>query len=66
MEVKGKARSRALRTGARHAASTEPMNYDREVTDGKILIGVEHPPDGSIQSLERSLCAPPGARVKTV
>ena len=40
--------------------------YDREVTDGKILIGVEHPPDGSIQSLERSLCAPPGARVKTV
>ena len=40
--------------------------YDPEVTDGKILIGVEHPPDGSIQRLEQSLGAPPGARVKTV
>ena len=40
--------------------------YDPEVTDGKILIGVENPPDGSIQDLERTLGAPPGARVKTV
>jgi len=40
--------------------------YDPEVTDGKILIGVENPPDGSIQNLEQSLSAPPGARVKTV
>jgi len=38
--------------------------YDPEVTDGKILIGVENPPDGSIADLERSLSAPPGARVK--
>ena len=40
--------------------------YDPEVTDGKILIGVENPPDGSIQDLETTLGAPPGARVKTV
>ena len=38
--------------------------YDPEVTDGLILIGVEHPPDGSIPDLEKSLGAPPGARVK--
>src|SRR5918993_4695704 len=36
--------------------------YDPEVTDGKILIGVENPPDGSVADLERSLGAPPGAR----
>jgi hypothetical protein len=38
--------------------------YDPEVTDGKILIGVENPPDSSIPELERSLAAPPGAQVK--
>ncbi len=40
--------------------------YDPEVTDGKILIGVENPPDGSIPDLEKALGAPPGARVKRV
>ena len=40
--------------------------YDPEVTDGKILIGVENPPDDSVQDLEKTLGAPPGARVKTV
>ena len=40
--------------------------YDPEVTDGKILVGVENPPEGSVPDLERSLGAPPGARVKTV
>jgi hypothetical protein len=40
--------------------------YDPEVTDGKILVGVENPPEGSVPELERSLGAPPGARVKTV
>ena len=40
--------------------------YDPEVTDGKILIGVENPPDSAIADLERSLGAPPTARVKTV
>lgn len=38
--------------------------YDPEVTDGKILIGVENPPDASVADLERSLSAPLGARVK--
>ena len=40
--------------------------YDPEVTDGKILVGVENPPEGSLQDLEQSLGAPPGAKVKTV
>jgi hypothetical protein len=40
--------------------------YDPEVTDGKILIGVENPPDGLIPDLEKTLGAPPGVRVKTV
>lgn len=40
--------------------------YDPEVTDGQILIGVENPPDGSISEIEKTLGAPPGARVKTV
>jgi hypothetical protein len=38
--------------------------YDPEVTDGKILIGVENPPDSAVADLEQSLSAPPGARVK--
>ena len=40
--------------------------YDPEVTDGQILVGVEDPPEGAIQSLQATLSAPPGARVKTV
>ena len=40
--------------------------YDPEVTDGQILVGVEDPPEGSIQSLQATLGAPQGARVKTV
>jgi hypothetical protein len=40
--------------------------YDPEVTDGKILIGVEYAPESSVPDLERSLSASPGARVKTV
>ena len=40
--------------------------YDPEVTDGQILVGVEDPPEGSIQNLQATLGAPPGARVKTV
>ena len=40
--------------------------YDPEVTDGQILVGVENPPEESIQSLQATLGAPPGARVKTV
>lgn len=40
--------------------------YDPEVTDGQILVGVENPPEESIQTLQATLGAPPGARVKTV
>jgi hypothetical protein len=40
--------------------------YDPEVTDGQILVGVEDPPEESISSLQATLSAPPGARVKTV
>ena len=38
--------------------------YDPEVTDGKILVGVENPPEGFVPDLERNLGAPPGALVK--
>lgn len=40
--------------------------YDPEVTDGKILVGVENPARGSVPDLETALSAPPGARVKTL
>ena len=40
--------------------------YDPEVTDGKILIGVENPSDSAVPELERSLAAAPNARVKRV
>jgi hypothetical protein len=40
--------------------------YDPEVSDGKILVGVENPRDGSVRDLEAALSAPPGARVKTI
>jgi len=40
--------------------------YDPEVTDGQILVGVENPPAESIPSLQATLGAPPGARVKTL
>lgn len=40
--------------------------YDPEVTDGQILVGVEDPPEGAIQTLQATLSAPPGARVKTI
>ncbi|OFW15412.1 MAG: hypothetical protein A3H29_02540 [Acidobacteria bacterium RIFCSPLOWO2_02_FULL_67_21] len=39
--------------------------YDPEVTEGQILVGVEHPVDELVSELERALSAPPGARVKT-
>jgi hypothetical protein len=40
--------------------------YDPEVTDGQILVGVEHPAADNISSLEGALSAPPGARLKTL
>lgn len=40
--------------------------YDPEVSDGQILVGVEHPPQSAIDSLETALGAAPGARLKTI
>ena len=40
--------------------------YDPEVTSGHILVGVENPPDSSVDAFERALSAPPGARVKKI
>jgi len=43
----------------------KPALYDPEVTDGKILVGVENPPAGSIAGIERALSVS-GARLKTL
>ena len=40
--------------------------YDAEVSDGKILVGVENPPDARVKDLQTALGTPPGAQVKTV
>lgn len=40
--------------------------YDPEVSDGKILVGVENPSADSVREVEAALSAPPGARVKTI
>ena len=40
--------------------------YDAEVSDGKILVGVENPPDGAVRELETALGAVPEAQVKTI
>ena len=40
--------------------------YDAEVSDGKILVGVENPPDSAVRELETALGAVPEAQVKTI
>jgi hypothetical protein len=40
--------------------------YDADVTNGKILVGVENPPDGSIGTILGALGIPRGGLVKTV
>jgi hypothetical protein len=40
--------------------------YDPEVSDGKILVGIEHPPDSAIRELETALGAVREAHVKTI
>jgi hypothetical protein len=40
--------------------------YDPEVSDGQILVGIEHPPQQNVASLESALTAPAGARLKTL
>ena len=40
--------------------------YDPEVSDGKILVGVENPPDSAVHELETALGAVRDAQVKTI
>ena len=40
--------------------------YDPEVTDGKILVGVEEPRETTVPQLQTALSSPPGARVKVL
>jgi hypothetical protein len=40
--------------------------YDPEVSDGKILVGVENPPAGAVSDLQKALAQPAGADVRTV
>jgi hypothetical protein len=40
--------------------------YDPQVSEGRILVGVEDPPQGKVPELEAALGAPPGAEVRTV
>jgi len=40
--------------------------YDREIADGKILVGVRNPPDGSLSAVERVLKTTGAADVKTI
>ena len=40
--------------------------YDPEVSDGKILVGVENPPDSAVRELETALRAIREAQVKTI
>ena len=43
-----------------------PKLYDPEVTNGKILVGIESPRDSSGADVERALLAAPGAQLKTI
>ena len=40
--------------------------YDPEVSDGKILVGVENPPDSAVREVETALGAVSEAHVKTI
>lgn len=44
----------------------KPGLYDSEVTGGKILVGVENPPEGSVSALERALLDGGAGRLKTI
>lgn len=43
-----------------------PALYDPEVSDGKILVGVEHPLEEAMATLERALAVGPDVRVKRI
>ena len=40
--------------------------YDPEVSDGKILVGVENPSDASVAQYQQALSVSPDAQIKTV
>jgi hypothetical protein len=44
----------------------ESALYDREVADGKILVGVSHPRDAVVSAIERALAAVGAAEVRRV
>jgi hypothetical protein len=46
--------------------SREPKMYDAEVSDGKILVGVENPNEGLVPAIERALMSVGVARLKTI
>lgn len=43
-----------------------PALYDPEVTNGKILVGVESPREGNVADVERALLVAPNAELKTI
>jgi hypothetical protein len=47
-------------------ARRRPALYDPEVTDGKILVGIETADTDRAKQVERALLAGPGARIKTI
>jgi hypothetical protein len=44
----------------------QPVLYDRAVSDGQILVGLENPRNVSLAELERALIGPGGVGLKTV
>jgi Protein of unknown function (DUF3341) len=44
----------------------EPVLYDREVADGRILVGVSHPADSKVAAIERALTADTLTAIKRV
>lgn len=43
-----------------------PALYDPAVSDGKILVGVENPREGTMEDLEKALAAPYGAEIRKI
>jgi Protein of unknown function (DUF3341) len=43
-----------------------PVLYDREIADGKILVGVRSPSDASLSAVERVLKTAGAADVRTI
>ena len=44
----------------------QPKLYDAEVSNGKILVGVEHPHDVALEALQHALTLHSGVRLKTI